>query len=132
MRQRSDTGIEIPLLQEYLFIPLDIFRENLQNKGIQDDLDAWLAFLSVDEPETISHLIQRYPRFRPMYEDVYEMCRNIERVMGLYSEELRILDRNTVQLMIDELQEQIEEQKEQLAQKDSVIAELKRCLAEKK
>ena len=146
MRQRSDTGIEIPLLQEYLFIPLDIFRENLQNKGIQDDLDAWLAFLSVDEPETISHLIQRYPRFRPMYEDVYEMCRNIERVMELYSEELRILDRNTAQLMIDELQEQIDEQKEQideqkerLEQKESVIedqareiAELKRCLAEKK
>lgn len=150
MKQKSDTGIEIPLLQEYVFIPLDIFRKNLQNrgieKGIENDLDAWLAFLSVDEPEMIIRLIEKYPRFQPMYEQVYEMCRNIERVMGLYSEELRIMDRNTVQLMIDDLQgeideqkERIDEQKEQLDQKDSVIheqareiAELKRRLAEKK
>lgn len=152
MRQESDTGIKIPLLQEYLFVPLDIFQKNLQNKGIQNDLDAWLAFLSVDEPEVIIQLIQKYPRFEPMYKEVYEMCRNIERVMGLYSEELRIMDRNTAQLMIDELQEQIDEQrgqidaqkgqldvqKEQLDQKDSMIenqareiAELKRRLAEK-
>ncbi|MCI9442854.1 MAG: hypothetical protein HFH15_16990, partial [Ruminococcus sp.] len=91
MRQESDTGIKIPLLQEYLFVPLDIFQKNLQNKGIQNDLDAWLAFLSVDEPEVIIQLIQKYPRFEPMYKEVYEMCRNIERVMGLYSEELRIM-----------------------------------------
>lgn len=146
MKQKSDTGIEIPLLQEYLFIPLDIFRKNLQNKGIENDLDGWLAFLSVDEPEIIVQLIQKYPRFEPMYEQAYEMCRNIERVVGLYSEELRIMDRNTAQLMIDELQEQIDEQKgqigaqkEQLEQRESVIedqareiAELKRRLAEKK
>ena len=96
-------------------------------------------------------LIQKYPRFEPMYKEVYEMCRNIERVMGLYSEELRIMDRNTAQLMIDELQEQIDEQKEQIdvqkgqidAQKEQIdvqkgqiegqareIAELKRRLAE--
>ncbi len=151
MRQESDTGIKIPLLQEYLFVPLDIFQKNLQNKGIQNDLDAWLAFLSVDEPEVIIQLIQKYPRFEPMYKEVYEMCRNIERVMGLYSEELRIMDRNTAQLMIDELQEQIDEQKEQIdvqkgqidAQKEQIdvqkgqiegqareIAELKRRLAE--
>lgn len=125
MRQKSDTGIEISLLQEYLFIPLDIFRENLQNKGIQNELDAWLTFLSVDEPETISQLIQKYPRFQPMYEDVYEMCRNIERVMELYSEELRIMDRNTAQLMIDELQEQIDEQKEQIDEQKWQIDEQK-------
>ena len=151
MRQESDTGVKIPLLQEYLFVPLYIFRKNLQNNGIQNALDAWLAFLSVDEPEVIIQLIQEYPRFEPMYKEVYEMCRNIERVMGLYSEELRIMDRNTAQLMIDELQEQIDEQKEQIdvqkgqidAQKEQIdvqkgqiegqareIAELKRRLAE--
>ena len=137
MRQESDTGVKIPLLQEYLFVPLYIFRKNLQNNGIQNALDAWLAFLSVDEPEVIIQLIQEYPRFEPMYKEVYEMCRNIERVMGLYSEELRIMDRNTAQLMIDELQEQIDEQKEQIdVQKGQIegqareIAELKRRLAE--
>ena len=40
MKQKSDTGLEIELLQEYIFIPLDIFQESLQNKGIKNDLDA--------------------------------------------------------------------------------------------
>lgn len=56
-----------------------------------------------------------------MYQQLYEICRNIERVMELYSEELRILDRNTVQLMIDEMQDEINEQKVVLNQKDEQL-----------
>ncbi len=41
--------------------------------------------------------------------------------MGFFSEELRILDRNTVQYMIDEMQETIDRQKEQLSQKDEQL-----------
>ena len=77
-------------------IPLDIFRAKLQNKGIDNELDAWLTFLSVDEPEMIGQLIKEYPQFKPMYQQIYDICRNMERVIELYSEELRILDRNTV------------------------------------
>ena len=102
-------------------IPLDIFRRNLQNKGINHKLDAWLAFLSADEPETIEQLIKEYPQFKPMYQQIYEICRNTERVMGMYSEELRILDRNTVQLMIDEMQDEINGQKKALLQKDEQL-----------
>ena len=42
--------------------------------------------------------------FRQMYGDVYEVCQNMEKVMGMFSEELREMDRNTVQYMIDEMQ----------------------------
>ena len=66
-------------------------------------MDAWLAFLSVDDSEWIERLIQQYPEFIPLYEEVYAICMNVERVMGIFSEELKILDRNTVQLMIDKL-----------------------------
>ena len=69
----------------------------------------------------IAGLLQRYPQFIPMYQQLYEICRNIERVMELYSEELRILDRNTVQLMIDEMQDEINEQKVVLNQKDEQL-----------
>lgn len=41
--------------------------------------------------------------------------------MELFSEELKILDRNTVQLMIDEMQEEIDVQKETIIQKDQEI-----------
>lgn len=121
IRPVSDTGIHLEWLQEHILIPLDIFRENMQNKGIKSDLDAWLTFFSVDEPEIIEQLIKDYPQFIPMYRQIYDICRNMERVMELFSEELRIMDRNTVQLMIDEMQEEIDGQKKSLAEKDEQL-----------
>ena len=87
-QQRSDTGLELNLLQKYVFLPLDIFRENMHNKGITDKLDAWLAFLSMDSPEVIVKLIKKYPEFTVMYEHIYNICRNVEGMMEMYSEEL--------------------------------------------
>ncbi len=65
--KKQNTGIRLEWLQEHLLIPLDIFRLNLQNKGINNELDAWLTFLSADEPEMIEQLIKTYPQFKPMY-----------------------------------------------------------------
>lgn len=113
-QQKSDSGLEIDLLQKYIFIPLDIFRENVDNNGIKNKLDAWLTFLGMDEPEKIIELIERYPEFRAMYEHVYYICRNVEDIMGIFSEELKIMDRNTVKYMVDEMQETIDEQRNQL------------------
>lgn len=50
-QQKSDSGLEIDLLQKYIFVPLDIFRENVDNNGVKNKLDAWLTFLGIDEPE---------------------------------------------------------------------------------
>ncbi len=73
---------------------LDIYKENHQNKDI-------IA------------LIEKYPQFKSMYEQIYEICENIEQVMGMFSKELYELDRNTVQYMIDELQEEKKRWKEE-------------------
>ena len=48
-----------------------------------------------------------------MYAQIYEICQNIEQVMGMFSKELYELDRNTVRYMIDELQEENKRWKEQ-------------------
>ena len=112
--QRSDTGLELDLLQKFLFVALDIFRKNQHNKIINTKLDAWLLFLSSDDPEDILRLISEYPEFRAMYEQAYAMCRNLEDIMGFFSEELRILDRNTVQYMMDEMQAEIDEKRKVL------------------
>ena len=119
--QVFDTGLLLDTLQEYVLIPLDIFRKNMHNKIVESELDAWLSFLAFDEPERIMDLIERFPEFRGLYEDVYEMCRNIEGVMNMYSKELAELDRNTVQYMIEEQEKVIKEQKEQLDKKDSLL-----------
>lgn len=96
--QHSDTGLNLPLLQKFLFVPLDIFLKNQHNKSINSKLDAWLLFFSSDNPEDI---------------------------MGFFSEELRILDRNTVQYMMDEMQEDLDRKKEELAQVATKLTQTK-------
>lgn len=89
-------------------------------------------FFSADTPEEIEKLIKAYPQFKPMYEEVYEMCRNMEEIMGLFSKELRELDRNTVQLMIDEMQEELEQKKAEIEkQKEEARQQKNAAKAEK-
>ena len=113
-QQQSDTGLKMNLLQKYVFIPLDLFRSNVQNKGVKNKMDAWLAFLSMDDPDMIIQLITEYPEFKVMYQQAYEICRNVEALMGIFSEELRIMDRNTVKYMVDQMQEEIDSQKQKI------------------
>ena len=130
-KQQSDTGLELELLQKYVFIPLDIFRtiyhNNVKSNGKNsanrrwNKTEAWLTFLSTDEPEIIIELIRQYPEFKEMYEEIYVMCQNVEKVMEMFSKELIQLDRNTVQYMIDEMQDTIDIQKEELEAKQETI-----------
>ena len=110
------------MLQNYIFVPLDIFRKTMENKGISNKLDAWLAFLSMDSPEMIMELSSKYPEFKAMYEHVYNICQNVEKVMSMYSEELKIPDQNTVRYMVDQMQEEIDSQRAQLnSQKEQLV-----------
>lgn len=106
--------------------------DSLQYKDIkiQNRLDAWLAFLGSDDPEIIIDIIERYPDFKEMYQQVYDICRNIEEVMGMFSKELLEMDRNTVELMIDEMQDEIKQQKEVIQQKDSELQEMQQKMKE--
>ena len=122
---KSDTGIELNLLQKYIFINLDIFKKAQHNKPISNKTEAWLTFLSSDKPEDIIRLIEECPEFKPLYEDIYEICRNVEDIMGLFSKELQILDANTVQFMVDEMQDEIDKQKEHIDKQQDEIASLK-------
>ncbi len=55
----SDTGLRLNMLQNFIFIPVDVFIDKLHNNGIQSELDAWLTFLGCDEPEYIIQLLQQ-------------------------------------------------------------------------
>lgn len=123
MEQKSDTGIQADLLQKYTFICLDIFRDVIQNKDgeIENNLEKWLLFLSEDNPERIMQLVEKVPEFKALYEEVYTMCQNVERMMEMFSKELEILDKNTVRYMIDEMQEELEGQKKEIDAKNREI-----------
>lgn len=135
LEARSDTGIKINLLQKYIFIPLDIFQEILHNNGIRNRLEAWLAFLSSDEPGTILSLLEDYPFFQKLYEELYTLCQDTKKVMNMFSEELAILDRNTEQYMMDEMQTEIDRMKAERMQiqteRDRMLAEKDQMLAER-
>ncbi|MGN0279706.1 MAG: hypothetical protein ACI4C4_10180 [Lachnospiraceae bacterium] len=99
---------------------LDIFRKSQHNKE-EDRRDAWLTFFSEDDPERLVGFIERHPEFREMYDEAYMICRNIEEVMNMFSEELYELDKNTVQYMIDEMQDTIDEQKDTIDKQKNTI-----------
>ena len=101
-QQQSDSGIELNLLQEYTFICLDIFDNIIHNEGRKIDgrLEEWLVFLSQDDPDMIIKLLNQNADFQEIYEEVYTICLNMERMMEMFSKELAILDRNTVKLMM--------------------------------
>ena len=122
--QKSDTGLSMELLHNYIFIPLDIFRKKHQNEDISTELDAWLTFLSTQEPDEIMRLCDAFPFFKDIYRHIYEICQNTEDVMGIFSEALAELDRNTVDYMIDKLKrsnEQLQDKNEQLQDKNELL-----------
>lgn len=129
-KQVFDTGLEMELLQEYVMISLDFFKKCMQNKAIETELEAWLMFLSSDDPERIIELVTAHPEFKAMYESLYSMCLNTERVMEMFSEELQKLDRNTVQYMIDEQQKQIDAQEQKLYEQMERLTEQRQRLSE--
>lgn len=117
---RSIGNIEV---QKFVYITLDIFRKKQQNEGdgIHSKLEAWLTFFCRDEPEMILKLIWQYPEFKPLYADVYELCRNMEEIMQIFSKELLEMDRNTVKLMIDEMQEEIQNKEQTISAQARII-----------
>ena len=86
--QKFDTGLELELLQEYIFIALDIFREITHN--IDKELDAWLYFLSSDEPEDIKRVIEAYPAFLELYREIAEFQRRPEELIAMCNETLAL------------------------------------------
>jgi len=126
-RFQFDTGLKIEMPQEFIYIALDIFRIILHNRGIaagiNNDLDAWLTFLCEDDPEIIVELFLRYPYFKLLYEDLYGMCAELEEIMGYFSKELEEIDKNTVQYMIEEMQQDIEVLQKRIDEKQIELCE---------
>ena len=88
--------------------------------------EAWLAFLSSDDPRVILRILEDYPGiFRPLYDRICTMCQNTKEMMHMFSEELSILDKNTVMMMIEEQQETIEQQKQELSKQKQELSQQK-------
>ena len=75
-------------------------------------------------------IIERYPDFREIYEEIAQFQVKPEELVGMYSKALEILDRNTVQYMIEEQKQEIEEQQREIEERKREIVEQQREIEE--
>lgn len=131
---KFDTNLRLNLLQEYYFIPLDIFlrlEDNKKKETIGKELEAWLYFIGSDKPEHIWKVIQSYPKFEELYRDIGYFRYHPEEAIGMFSEALRIMDENTVKYMIEEMAQEIKEMAQEIKEKDSKLEEKDDIIKEK-
>lgn len=120
---KLDSGVPIENLLNFIYISLDIFKEMPHNEFTE--LEAWLYFLSSDNPLHIQKIIEKYPFFKEIYQDIINFRYHPKELITMFSESLRIADQNTVKLMIDELKQQVQE----LEQKHSTLTTANNALA---
>ena len=114
-----DSNIPIKNLLNFIYIPLDIFLQIPHNE--LTELEAWLYFLASDNPLHIQRIVEKYPFFKDLYRDIIAFRYHPKELISMFSESLLIADRNTVNLMIDELRQEL---KETIAEKAKVISEM--------
>ena len=84
---------------------------------------AWLSLLATRNVADLTEILAVYPWLEAIYQDMASYLHKPEEVLTMFSDALKILDDNTVQYMIDEMQNTINDQKAQLSDKDSQLAD---------
>ena len=126
-----DTGIykDNPGLHEDIFLCLDSFHSNVHNiTKDSSELEAWLTFLSATDPLVIGGLIEAFPCFAPIYQEMMEFAKDPKELIGMLSKELYIMDKNMERLMVSQLQEEVTAAK---AERDKIVAERDEAVAER-
>ncbi len=102
---RYSSGLIVTTLEHVTYISLDTFRQKAENK-MESALDAWLTFFTAEELSEVLSLVKRWPMFLTMYQDIAAFRKNPEEVIGMFSEALRIMDRNTTKYWIDSMKQE--------------------------
>ena len=152
-KTKFNTGIKINLLQDYVLVSLDTFKKYRYSdirKGCTEvteyDYDRsqynerqvteqmkqnrlkYLSLFVAETPEEIEELIEIFPDLESVRRDINEYLERPKEVLSMFSEALRILDRNTAELMVDRMKD---EMKKLSVEKDKLNAEKDKLNAEK-
>ena len=138
-KTRFDTSLKLNLLQEYFLIALDVFGQNgytddkksgaleteliathnnipetgfATNDLSMESLEGWLSILTAETMADVERVIRRYPWSEPIFREISAYVNNPEEVILMFSEALKIADRNTVKYMIEELQDRVTQAEE--------------------
>ena len=88
-------------MQEYWLIALDVFREFPYPKSRSEQI-AWLSLLATEDMAEAEKLMEEYPWLKEIYQEMAAYMSEPKEVLNMFSEALKIMDRNTVQYMIEE------------------------------
>ena len=139
-KTQFNTGIKIELLQDFVLVSLDTFKkyrysdiregrikitdydydssqydEPVSEKMKQDRL-KYLSLFVAETPQEIDRLIEIFPDLESVRRDINEYLERPGEVLSMFSEALRILDRNTAELMVDRMKDEIVDLQEQKAE----------------
>lgn len=144
-KTQFNTGIKIELLQDFVLVSLDTFKkyrysdiregrikitdydydssqydEPVSEKMKQDRL-KYLSLFVAETPQEIDRLIEIFPDLESVRQDINEYLERPGEVLSMFSEALRILDRNTAELMVDRMKDEMEALQ---VQKDELTGEI--------
>ena len=161
-KTKFNTGIKIELLQDFVLVSLDTFKKYrysdikegrteitdydydssqynnaLVSEKMKRDRLKFLSLFVAETPQEIDRLIEIFPDLESVRRDINEYLERPGEVLSMFSEALRILDRNTAELMVDRMKDEIvdlKEQKDELKEKNNELQEevqrLKKLLEE--
>ena len=145
-KTRFNTGIKIELLQDFVLVSLDTFRkyrysdiregrikitdydydssqynDELVSEKMKRDRLKFLSLFVAETPQEIDRLIEIFPDLESVRQDINEYLERPGEVLSMFSEALRILDRNTAELMVDRMKDEMEALQ---VQKDELTGEI--------
>ena len=148
-KTKFNTGIKIKLLQDYVLVSLDTFkkyrysdirkgrievtkydydRTQYSEKQVTDkmklDRIKYLSLFVAETPVEIERLIEIFPDLKSVRQDINEYLERPREVLNMFSEALRILDRNTAELMVDRMKDEMDELKVQKGKLEAQNGEL--------
>ena len=154
-KTKFNTGIKIELLQDFVLVSLDTFKkyrysdikegrteitdydydrtqynDELVSEKMKRDRLKFLSLFVAETPQEIDRLIEIFPDLESVRRDINEYLERPGEVLSMFSEALRILDRNTAELMVDRMKDEIVDLKEQKDELTGHINELQEQKAE--
>ena len=137
-KTKFNTGIKIELLQDFVLVSLDTFRKYrysdikegrteitdydydssqynnaLVSEKMKRDRLKFLSLFVAETPQEIDKLVETFPDLESVRQDINEYLERPGEVLSMFSEALRILDRNTAELMVDRMKDEIVDLREQ-------------------
>ena len=146
----------VNLEEDYVLISLDTFRKyryadvkkgrteirecdydstQYKDKDVTEEMKLdrlkYLSLFVAETPQEIEQLIGIFPDLEGVRRDISEYMERPEEVFSMFSEALRILDRNTAELMVDRMKDEMDKLRVLSEEKDAEIKERDNKIEEK-